>query len=476
MKIRRNVRVLTLNRPKVLNALSLDQVRWLTPRYKIWSTSDEVPINVLRGSGSQAFCAGGDIVSLVEANEPGRDRSIQDKFFREEYQLNYLIGSFQRPHIAFIDGFTMGGGVGLSVHGQFRVATENTMFAMPETGIGFFPDVGGSFFLPRLPGELGMFLGLTGYRLNGYDAYYARIATHFMKADRFEAMLENLGRLQRVNWDTVNETLLELCDPVPQEKLTLRDHRQMIDRCFRGQSIEEIMELLKEEKSDFATKQLKTLEKMCPISLKVTHEQLRRGKMLSLGDCLKMEFRISQRFMQGNDFNEGVRAMLIDKPRRAAKWSTPLPAVTDDMVSHFFEPLEIHQELRLVEANGERVRSELPNALAYDENGQALEDGSDESSSDEDGPEEVGSEEVEDDDDDEDDEGSDEEGSDEEGSDDEGEEVEEEEEEEEQQVRRAPVFNFPSRTSPATSAAASAKQQPTKFQPFVWKPQNVLKK
>eukprot|EP00003_Mantamonas_plastica_P022486 TRINITY_DN3838_c0_g1_i3.p1 TRINITY_DN3838_c0_g1~~TRINITY_DN3838_c0_g1_i3.p1 ORF type:complete len:316 (-),score=68.62 TRINITY_DN3838_c0_g1_i3:427-1374(-) len=181
-----NVKTFVLNRPKALNALNLPMVRTLTEQYKMWDQNPAANMIVLKATGERAFCAGGDIRSIydsVKGDNSGQNTLAQD-FFKEEYQLNHLIGTLSKPHVALINGITMGGGVGLSVHGTFRVATENTMFAMPETAIGLFPDVGGSFFLPRLQGELGMFLALTGQRLKSSDVKHAGIATHFVPAAR----------------------------------------------------------------------------------------------------------------------------------------------------------------------------------------------------------------------------------------------------------------------------------------------------
>eukprot|EP01126_Amoeba_proteus_P021381 TRINITY_DN2171_c0_g1_i1.p1 TRINITY_DN2171_c0_g1~~TRINITY_DN2171_c0_g1_i1.p1 ORF type:complete len:262 (+),score=35.35 TRINITY_DN2171_c0_g1_i1:83-868(+) len=201
----------TMNRPKVLNSLSLDMVRYLTPLYTQWEEDPSVSSIILRGQG-RAFCAGGDIVQIYESGKTGT--SLSRDFFREEYVLNHLIGTLRTPHVAIIDGITMGGGVGLSVHGKFRVASDNTVFAMPETGIGFFPDVGGTYFLPRLKGALGMFLGLTGYRLKGKHVVCAGIGTHYVPTENLKELENSLSMLTSKDSQHVEELISKFSTPV----------------------------------------------------------------------------------------------------------------------------------------------------------------------------------------------------------------------------------------------------------------------
>uniref|UniRef100_A0A8C0XMF9 3-hydroxyisobutyryl-CoA hydrolase n=1 Tax=Castor canadensis TaxID=51338 RepID=A0A8C0XMF9_CASCN len=256
--------VITLNRPKLLNALTQNMIRQIYPQLKKWEQDPHTFLIIIKGAGEKAFCAGGDIKVISEASK-AKQRLAQD-FFREEYILNNAIGSCQKPYVALIDGITMGGGVGVSVHGQFRVATERTLFAMPETGIGLFPDVGGGYFLPRLQGKLGYFLALTGFRLKGRDVYRAGIATHFV------------------------------------------DSRKVIN-------------------------------KMSPTSLKITLRQLMEGSSKTLQEVLTMEYRLSQACMEGHDFHEGVRAVLIDKDQ-SPKWKpADLQEVTKEDVNNYFKPL-----------------------------------------------------------------------------------------------------------------------------------------
>ncbi|XP_070658280.1 3-hydroxyisobutyryl-CoA hydrolase, mitochondrial isoform X9 [Bos indicus] len=254
--------VITLNRPRFLNTLTLGMIRQIYAQLKKWEQDPKTFLIIIKGAGEKAFCAGGDIRALSEARNTNQ-KMLQD-LFREEYILNNAIDSCQKPYIALIHGITMGGGVGVSVHGQFRVATEKSVFAMPETAIGLFPDVGGGYFLPRLQGKLGYFLALTGFRLKGRDVYTAGIATHFVD-------FEKLGMLE--------EDLLALKSP----------------------SKENIADVLE-------TYHAKVIKKMSPTSLKITLRQLMEGSSKTLPEVLIMEYRLSQACMKGHDFHEGVRA------------------------------------------------------------------------------------------------------------------------------------------------------------------------
>uniref|UniRef100_A0A8C6LI60 3-hydroxyisobutyryl-CoA hydrolase n=1 Tax=Nothobranchius furzeri TaxID=105023 RepID=A0A8C6LI60_NOTFU len=301
--------VITINRPKVLNALNLTMIRQIYPQLKKWENDSEVDIVIIKGAGGKAFCAGGDIRAVTEAGKAGG--SLAQDFFREEYILNNAIGAYRKPYIAIIDGITMGGGVGLSVHGRFRVATEKTLFAMPETAIGLFPDVGGGYFLPRLRGKLGLFLALTGFRLKGRDVQRAGVATHFVESNKIPDLEKELVDLKCPSNADISK-LLEFHQKqssLDSEKpFVLEKHLSEIDRLFSSSSVEGIMQNLRADGSDFANKQAETLSKMSPTSLKITFKQLQLGAALSLQDVLVMEYRLSQACMRGCDFHEGVRA------------------------------------------------------------------------------------------------------------------------------------------------------------------------
>jgi enoyl-CoA hydratase len=280
----------------------------------------------------RAFCAGGDIRAVTDlARRDGVAAAAE--FFRHEYRLNWRIKTCPRPYIALIDGVTMGGGVGISVHGRFRVATEETLFAMPETTIGFFPDVGGTWFLPRLPGELGMFLGLTGHRLRAADCVEAGIATHFVPRERLAQLEDNLAGGQPPG------SCLAAADGSAGEG-SLRPHREKIDRIFAAPTFAGIVERLGSDPSDWAAEQRSALAGKCPVSLRVTFAQLRRGAGLaSFDEAMRLEYRMVHRFLERPDFFEGVRALLVDKDRKP-RWSRTAPeAVEDALVEACFAPL-----------------------------------------------------------------------------------------------------------------------------------------
>ncbi|XP_017290887.1 3-hydroxyisobutyryl-CoA hydrolase, mitochondrial isoform X2 [Kryptolebias marmoratus] len=301
--------VITMNRPKVLNALNLTMIRQIYPQLKKWESDDETGVVIIKGAGGKAFCAGGDIRAVTEAGKVGG--SLAQDFFREEYILNNAIGAYRKPYIAIIDGITMGGGVGLSVHGRFRVATEKTLFAMPETAIGLFPDVGGGYFLPRLRGKLGLFLALTGFRLKGRDVQRAGVATHFVESKKIPDLEKELVDLKGPEDADVSKLLdsFQNQSSLDSDKpFVLDKHVSDIDRLFGSSSVEGILQDLKADGSEFATKQVEILSKMSPTSLKMTFRQLQLGGRMSLQDVLVMEYRLSQACMRGSDFYEGVRA------------------------------------------------------------------------------------------------------------------------------------------------------------------------
>ncbi|XP_030435518.1 3-hydroxyisobutyryl-CoA hydrolase, mitochondrial isoform X2 [Gopherus evgoodei] len=332
--------VITLNRPKALNAFNLSMIRQIFLQLKTWEKDPETFLIIIKGTGGKAFCAGGDIRAITDAGKVG-DRLTQD-FFREEYILNNAIGTCQKPYVALIDGITMGGGVGLSVHGHFRVATEKTLFAMPETAIGLFPDVGGGYFLPRLSGKIGYCLALTGFRLKGRDSQKAGIATHFVESEKLPALEEDLIALKSPSKENVADVLNSYhmkCKIDQEKQFVLDEHMDKINSLFSANSMEEIIQNLKQDGSPFALKQLETINKMSPTSLKMTLRQLREGASMNLQDVLIMEYRLSQACMSGHDFYEGVRAVLIDKDQ-VPKWKpATLEEVTDEFVDNCFKSL-----------------------------------------------------------------------------------------------------------------------------------------
>ncbi len=339
---RHGVGFITLNRPKALNALTLPMIHAISPQLAAWQEDSTIKAVVVRGSGDRAFCAGGDVRAVWQAGKAG-DRMTED-FFREEYRLNRLIHVFAKPYVALIDGVTMGGGVGLSVHGSHRVAGDRTLLAMPEVGIGLFPDVGGTWFLPRLPGRLGLFLALSGWRLKAADAIYCGLATDYVASDRMDALAE---AFTEIDWTTDDAELLVdrvidrfKADPGESE---LAPHREVIDHCFSARSVESILAALdaaaKKEGDDWAAKVAGLIRRASPTSLKVTFAQLEKGAALGFDAAMVQEYRLSQAFMAGSDFYEGIRALLVDKDNKPQWTPATLDAVTPQAVEAHFAPL-----------------------------------------------------------------------------------------------------------------------------------------
>ncbi|GIY62374.1 3-hydroxyisobutyryl-CoA hydrolase, mitochondrial [Caerostris darwini] len=344
-----NKGIITLNRPKALNSLNLNMIRKIYPQLKAWESDPSVKLVIVKSAGDRSFCAGGDVRALVEAHKAGNP-SVAEEFFREEYQLNNLIGTLQIPYVALIDGITMGGGIGISVHGAYRVCTERTVCAMPEAAIGFFPDVGGSYFLPKLPGKIGLFLALTGYRLQGRDVFKAGIATHFVDNSNLKNLESDLMRLENPTLADIDRILLkfqEQCEMDYKKEFALKHVMGKMNNVFDADSVEKIMEALQKEGSDWSRKQHNIMKKLSPISLKVAFQQLKRGANMTLQDNLKMEYRLAQRFMADHDFHDGVRAVLIDKDNKPNWKPATLEEVTEEKIDSYFKPLPTDKELKL---------------------------------------------------------------------------------------------------------------------------------
>ncbi len=342
-ELRGGVGFVLLNRPRALNALGLSLIEAFDARLEAWAADPAVKAVVVRGAGERAFCAGGDVRSIWEggrtAGGPASD------LFRREYMLIRRIKVLPKPYIALIDGIAMGGGVGVCVHGSHRVATERTLVALPETRIGLFPDVGSAHFLPRLPGALGLYLGLTGVRLKAADALYAGLADHYVESARLPELEAALaaadwsgGPAQAVASATIDLFAGNAFAGDPGAP-ALAERRAAVDRCFGQDSVAAILAALEAEGGDWAGKTLETLGACSPTSLKVTFEQLRRGAALGFDDAMIMEFRLSQAFLARHDFHEGIRAIVIDKDN-APKWRPDtLAEVTPDLVEAHFAPL-----------------------------------------------------------------------------------------------------------------------------------------
>ena len=330
-RVQNGVGTITLNRPKALNALSLNMIQDLWKILSFWMNDPNVRVVVLEGSGEKAFCAGGDIRAVYDAGK-AKKFEICDAFFREEYTLNCLIRNYPKPYISMIHGIAMGGGLGVSVNGKYRILSESVMIAMPETGIGFFPDVGGTTFLSEAPGQVGLYLALTGARLNSADALYAGLGTHFIPKERWTNFKKEL-QTQDV------KDLLDLYSE-PLSGSQLEKDQAEIDEHFSKDSVEEIVKSLESSTTPFAEKAFEILKTKSPLSVKIAFHQMRgRDPKASFEELMKREFRISQHLMHSHDFYEGVRAVLVDKDQ-SPKWNPmSFDGITPEIIRNYFSSL-----------------------------------------------------------------------------------------------------------------------------------------
>lgn len=333
--------LITLNRPKALNALSYGMILEMEKVIPGWEKDPAIKAVVLRGAGDRAFCAGGDVAGLYREMRDDPKGTLRRDFFRDEYIVNRRIYRYAKPWISLIDGIDMGGGVGLSAHGSHSVASEKFLFAMPETTIGLFPDVGGGYFLTRLQGALGTFLALTSHRLKAADALWAGIVDAHVPSARMNELQAALGAADLAGPDAnrkVDAVIAGFATDAgaPGLPAMMAD----IDHCFSAETVGEIQDKLGRHPGEWAQKQLAALMKLSPLSMAITLEQLKRCANRSFEDTMTIEYRMSQRAMQaGHDFFEGVRALLIDKDQKP-KWNPPtIAGVTRDMVESHFKPV-----------------------------------------------------------------------------------------------------------------------------------------
>ena len=331
-RVSSGVGIITLNRPKALHALNRAMCEAMIEALQAWRDDETVQSILIDHSGERGFCAGGDIRMIAESG--AGDASEAKAFFRTEYQLNHLLFEYPKAVTAIVDGIVMGGGVGISEPADVRIATERTTYAMPETGIGLFPDVGGGWFLPRLPGQTGVWLALTGARLKAADTVFLGIHTHYLPTDALEAFRAILSADPAYPID-VADGLEDDPGEAPIEA-----HLEAIDRLFAFDTVEEIFAALEADGSEWALAQLATLKTKSPQSLKVSLRQLRTGaKLETFADNMAMEYALGGRVVSTHDFQEGVRAVIVDKDN-APKWSpADLAGVTDATLDALFAPL-----------------------------------------------------------------------------------------------------------------------------------------
>ncbi|RUO34641.1 enoyl-CoA hydratase/isomerase family protein [Aliidiomarina soli] len=329
----KTIAIATLNSERSLNALSLPMVELLEPKLKEWRDDPSVACVWLEGAGEKAFCAGGDIVAMYQAmqDRPGQVVSEVEDFFTREYQLDYLIQTFPKPFIVWGHGIVMGGGMGLMNGASHRIVTESTRMAMPEVTIGLYPDVGGTYFLNRMPDKLGLFMGLTGASMNASDALFLKLADHFVPFAEKEALLENLqeiswGDTESLNKQKLTDTLSELqqqhTDLLPRG--AVKGQLDSIGQALNGDSIDQVVSNILAIESDdkWLTRAQGSLRNGCPMTAHLVWNQLQHGAKLSLAECFQLELTLSVNCAVKGDFSEGIRALLIDKDNQP-KWSYP---------------------------------------------------------------------------------------------------------------------------------------------------------
>ncbi len=331
------VGVITLNRPQVLNSLNLNMVQMIHEQLVKWEENDDIKLIVLKGKEARAFCAGGDIKSLYEAKDDEKVLKYAQDFFKEEYQLDEYIAQYKKPIIAYLEGIVMGGGVGLAIHSDFRIVTENTRWAMPEMNLGFFPDVGAGYFLNQAPHSLGKYLALTGEMINGREAVHIKAADYLLTSENAEKLFNELNHVKFK--DEVEKEVALLIDKYKTENIqsfNLFEHEDEINRHFSHETVEEIIESLENDSSEFSNSTRHTLLGKSPVSLKVANQQLAVCKNKRLEEVLTLDYILAFNFLRHDDFYEGTRSVLVDKDRTPNYEYKLLSDVSDEFVDSFF--------------------------------------------------------------------------------------------------------------------------------------------
>ncbi|MDZ4092327.1 MAG: enoyl-CoA hydratase/isomerase family protein [Arthrobacter sp.] len=320
--------IVTLNRPQAVNALTAGMAAAMLDQLTLWADDDAVAAVLVRGAGDRGLCAGGDIVAIYRDMLDGGDATAE--FWAGEYRLNSLISGYPKPYVAFMDGLVLGGGVGISAHGSVRIVTERTRMGMPETTIGFVPDVGGTLLLSRSPGESGAHAALTGAHLSGADALFLGLADHFVPSAK---LAELAGALEN---EAADAAVARFAGEAPPS--VLAEQQEWIDACYSSDDAEEIVRRLRAVGGE-ASEVADTIDAKSPTAVKVALESLRRVRGLSLEETLAQEYRVGLRFLAGPDFREGIRAQVVDKDRNPQWQPATLAEVSRDDVASYFAPL-----------------------------------------------------------------------------------------------------------------------------------------
>nr|WP_295972250.1 enoyl-CoA hydratase/isomerase family protein [uncultured Bacillus sp.] len=336
------VATIILNRPKALNSLSHKMVCLIGEKLIKWKTDHNVSVIVIKGAGHKGLCAGGDIKALYEAHLPESALQEAERFFKEEYKVDMAIYQFPKPIIACLDGIVMGGGVGLTYGASHRIVTERTKWSMPEMNIGFFPDVGGAYFLNKAHGHLGRYLALTASVIQAADVLYMKGADFYMESHALEKFIE---KVEETDWSRLKvvEQLNQLVDTFrtePSKESKLAPYQKEIDQNFRFDTVEEILQSLDSERSDFSLNAKELLLSKSPFSLKITLKQLVDGKQKTMQECFATDLLLAKNFLKHKDFYEGVRSVLIDRDHSPNYEFQHLSDVTDEVVTKFFNHSE----------------------------------------------------------------------------------------------------------------------------------------
>ncbi|HET6941832.1 MAG TPA: enoyl-CoA hydratase/isomerase family protein [Sphingomicrobium sp.] len=337
ISVDRNVGRLRLNRPKAIHALTREMCDAMSEVLLAWREDPSIQVVVIDHAEGRGFCAGGDVVMLARSG--ASDAQDAKEFFFSEYRLNHLLFTFPKPTVAIMDGITMGGGVGISMPCEFRIATENTRLAMPETGIGLFPDVGGGWYLSRLPGRVGQFMALTGARLDAAECLYLGLATNYVEQSGLEELHERILKAP----SRVKGSIGAAAAIAPEAKIEA--NMGQITKLFASDRLEDVLSALEAEESDWAQTELATLRSKSPLSCKVSLKLLADGaNRASFAQEMRAEYALASRIVRTHDFREGVRALLIDKDNNP-QWDPPTPEGVDgEMLDVLFEPLPVHEQ------------------------------------------------------------------------------------------------------------------------------------
>ncbi len=333
----KHIGLVTLNRPQALNALTFPMILALQEQLLAWQDDSHVHAVVVTAVGGRAFCAGGDVRAIYHHGRENQQQKMA--FFGHEYRLNRFIHDFSKPYIALMDGITMGGGVGISLHGSHPVASDRFVFAMPETGIGFYPDIGASHILSQCPGQFGIYLGLTGNRLGAADSKALGLVQHIIPAEHFSSVLADLmeADLSTSGHQQVTDMLASFSITLPA---TMDEWAISVNSCFQHTTMESILTALENNPDHWHQETRRVLAQKAPLSLKVALAQLQKAKSMTIAECLEMDYCLTSHFMQDPDFHEGVRALLVDKDNTPHWHPATLAEVNSGMVAAYFERVE----------------------------------------------------------------------------------------------------------------------------------------